>query len=142
MVSERMLFRFPPHDSASDSLKACAGVEGKRSCALAPQKLKIDDPVGAWPVHGLCGVWGGIATGIFGDRPDGIASVSSCDTVRFIATLTVCAWSFITSLSLLFALQTIGTLRVSPQEEQAGWDISEHGRHAYPLDAIGGGAIA
>ena len=44
---------------------------------LLLEKLKIDDPVGAWPVHGLCGVWGGLATGIFGDFPDGIESVGA-----------------------------------------------------------------
>ena len=45
-------------------------------------KLKIDDPVGAWPVHGLCGVWGGLATGIFGDLPDGIESVIAFITIQ------------------------------------------------------------
>ena len=105
-------------------------------------KLKIDDPVGAWPVHGLCGVWGGIATGIFGDLPDGIESVGAFISVQAIATVVICAWAFFTMLGVFLALKAIGMLRVSTEEEQAGLDISEHGMHAYPSDPVSGGAIA
>jgi len=105
-------------------------------------KVKIDDPVGAWPVHGLCGVWGGIATGIFGDLPDGIESVGAFITVQAIATVVICTWAFVTMSGVFFALKSIGMLRVSPEEEQAGLDVSEHGMHAYPSDAIAGGSIA
>jgi len=104
-------------------------------------KLKIDDPVGAWPVHGLCGVWGGIATGIFGDLPDGIESIGAFIQVQLIGTVSIIAWAFITMFVLFTILKTIGFLRVSPEEEQAGLDISEHGMHAYPSDAVAGGAI-
>ncbi len=105
-------------------------------------KFRIDDPVGAWPVHGLCGVWGGIATGIFGDLPDGIETVAGFVAVQSIATVVICVWAFI-SMSVVFgALKAVGMLRVSAEEEQAGLDISEHGMHAYPSDAVAGGAIA
>jgi Amt family ammonium transporter len=104
-------------------------------------KLKIDDPVGAWPVHGLCGVWGGIATGVFGNLPDGIESVGGFIQVQLIGTVAIVAWAFITMFVLFFILKTVGFLRVSAEEEQAGLDISEHGMHAYPSDAVAGGAI-
>jgi len=94
---------------------------------LMLDKLKIDDPVGAWPVHGLCGVWGGIATGIFGDLPDGIETVGGFIMVQSIATLVICAWAFFTMLGVFLALKAVGVLRVSAEEEQAGLDISEHG---------------
>ncbi len=109
---------------------------------LMLDKLKIDDPVGAWPVHGLCGVWGGIATGIFGDLPDGIETVGGFIMVQSIATLVICAWAFFTMLGVFLALKAVGVLRVSAEEEQAGLDISEHGMHAYPSDGVSGGAIA
>ncbi|WP_230777230.1 ammonium transporter [Roseiconus lacunae] len=105
-------------------------------------KLKIDDPVGAWPVHGLCGVWGGIATGIFGDLPDGIETVGAFITVQVIATVVICAWAFITMGALFFVLKAIGMLRVSAEEEQAGLDVSEHGMQAYPSDALAGQAVS
>lgn len=104
-------------------------------------KLKIDDPVGAWPVHGLCGVWGGIATGIFGDLPDGIESVGAFVGVQALSTVIICAWAFITMLGVFVVLKAVGMLRVSPEEEQAGLDVSEHGMQAYPSDAIAGGAV-
>jgi Amt family ammonium transporter len=102
---------------------------------LLLEKLKIDDPVGAWPVHGLCGVWGGLATGIFGDLPDGIESVGSFITVQLISTVAICAWAFITMSIIFGVLKVIGMLRVSPEIEQSGLDLEEHGLRAYPLAA-------
>jgi Amt family ammonium transporter len=102
---------------------------------LLLEKLKIDDPVGAWPVHGLCGVWGGLATGIFGDLPDGVETVGSFFTVQLISTVAICAWAFITMSVVFGVLKGIGMLRVSPEVEQAGLDLEEHGLRAYPLGA-------
>ncbi|WP_146577304.1 ammonium transporter [Neorhodopirellula pilleata] len=105
-------------------------------------KLKIDDPVGAFPVHGVCGVWGGIATGLFGTGiPEGMTRGGYIG-VQCLSTLIICAWAFITMSIVFGVLKAMGMLRVSPEEEQAGLDISEHGMHAYPSDAIAGGAIA
>ena len=95
-------------------------------------KLKIDDPVGAWPVHGLCGIWGCIAAGIFGGKPL---------VAQIIGSAAICVWAFGTMLIVFGVLKAIGMLRVSAAEEQAGLDVSEHGMHAYPSDAIAGGAI-
>ena len=95
-------------------------------------KLKIDDPVGAFPVHGVCGVWGGIATGIFGTAiPEGLTRVSYI-LVQVQSTVIICAWAFVTMFAVFFALKMIGLLRVSPEDEQQGLDISEHGLEAYP----------
>ena len=86
------------------------------------EKLKIDDPVGAWPVHGLCGIWGGIATGIFGGHPI-IAQV--------IGSLVIPIWAFFTMFLLFYALKSLNFLRVSEEEEIIGLDISEHQEEAY-----------
>ena len=86
------------------------------------EKLKIDDPVGAWPVHGLAGMWGGIATGIFGEYDL---------TVQVLGSLAVAAWAFGWMLLLFAALRVMNILRVSEEEEQLGLDISEHGMQAY-----------
>jgi Amt family ammonium transporter len=85
--------------------------------------LKIDDPVGAWPVHGLNGVWGGIATGIFGKDMNLISQI--------IGSLVIPLWGF-TCLFVLFLIlkYTIG-IRVSREEELKGLDIGEHGEEAY-----------
>jgi len=108
-------------------------------------KLKIDDPVGAFPVHGLCGVWGGLATGIFGSKipeVDGVAMTRAAYIgIQAYGTFVIVAWAFVTMFGLFFVLKTVGLLRVTAEEEQAGLDVSEHGMHAYPSDAIAGGAI-
>ncbi|HMO85541.1 MAG TPA: ammonium transporter, partial [Lacipirellulaceae bacterium] len=98
---------------------------------VALDKLRIDDPVGAFPVHGLCGIWGGIATGILGESiPDGL------DRMGYIMlqakwSLIIAAWAFITMFALFAALKAIGMLRVSAAEEEEGLDFGEHGMHAY-----------
>ena len=85
---------------------------------LLLERLKIDDAVGAWPVHGLCGIWGGIATGIFGAASLG---------VQIIGSVAIAAWAFITMLAIFSVLRSLGMARVSTAEELAGLDLIEHG---------------
>ncbi len=109
-------------------------------------KIRIDDPVGAFPVHGLCGVWGGIATGLLGvNIPEGLTRGGYVG-VQCLSTAIICAWAFATMFVVFYALKLCGFLRVSPEEEQAGLDVSEHGMHAYPAhlvtDSFGGSPSA
>lgn len=98
---------------------------------VALDKLKIDDPVGAFPVHGVCGLWGGIATGIFGIAgPEGM-SRGDYIMLQTKWSLIVAAWAFGTMAALFFGLKAIGMLRVSAKEEEEGLDLGEHGLHAY-----------
>lgn len=92
---------------------------------IALDKLKIDDPVGAFPVHGVCGIWGGIATGIFGDG-------KSLPT-QIMGSAVIAGWSFVTMMALFGSLKACGMLRVTPEEEIEGLDIGEHGMHAYDM---------
>lgn len=85
-------------------------------------KLKIDDPVGAFPVHGLAGVWGGIATGIFGAHDLG---------VQILGSLVIPVWAFVTMLIVFYAMNKLFGIRVSEEEEVKGLDIGEHGEEAY-----------
>lgn len=106
---------------------------------LALDKLKIDDPVGAFPVHGICGVWGGIATGIFGtalptitvDGAEVVLTRMQYIMVQVQSTAIICAWAFGTMFALFLALKAAGILRVSEEEEIKGLDLTEHGLPAY-----------
>lgn len=100
---------------------------------LLLDKLRIDDPVGAVPVHGMCGIWGGLATGIFGDLPDGIATQGEFFMVQLKSTAIICLWAFVTMMIVFYSLKALGLLRVTPEEEQRGLDITEHGMEAYVL---------
>jgi ammonium transporter, Amt family len=100
---------------------------------LLLDKIRIDDPVGAVPVHGFCGIWGGLATGFFGNIPDTLASRSEFIMVQLKSTAIICVWAFGTMMIVFYGLKAIGLLRVSPEEEQRGLDISEHGMEAYTL---------
>jgi Amt family ammonium transporter len=53
-----------------------------------------------------------------------------------IGTAAICGWSFVTMAALFLVLKVTGLLRVSPEEEQTGLDISEHGMHAYPAEGL------
>ncbi|MDZ8118946.1 ammonium transporter [Pontiella agarivorans] len=90
-------------------------------------KLKIDDPVGAFPVHGLCGVWGGIATALFGEYSDGYGNWIA----QITGSIAIPLWAFATMFILFTILKAVGMLRVSKEEELRGLDIGEHGEEAY-----------
>ena len=87
-------------------------------------KLKIDDPVGAISVHGVCGIWGTVATAIFADGFDFMVQLKG---VHYWSAIFAFVFSYIV-FSLLKAF--IG-VRVSEEEEDRGLDISEHGQEAY-----------
>lgn len=85
-------------------------------------KIKIDDPVGAVSVHGVCGVWGTLAVGIFG---------GGNFMTQLIGTLSVSAFAFIVSFILFYILKVTIGVRVDAQEEHEGLDVAEHGSPAY-----------
>lgn len=91
-------------------------------------RIRIDDPVGAISVHGVCGAWGTLAAGIFNMKGATLAMIG----VQALGIGACFLWTFPT-LFLLFKLidKTIG-LRVSPEEELEGLDHAEHGGMAYP----------
>lgn len=86
------------------------------------ERFKIDDAVGAFPVHGVCGIWGGLAAGIFGGAPL---------VAQIVGAIAIPLWAFTMAFGLFYFLKRINLLRVSPEEEMAGLDISEHGARAY-----------
>ena len=87
-------------------------------------KIKIDDPVGAISVHGVVGIWGTLAVGIFGG-----ANFMS----QLIGVIGVYAFAFIFSFAVFFVIKLIMGVRVSEEEEAEGLDIAEHGAPAYHI---------
>ncbi len=91
-------------------------------------KIKIDDPVGAISVHGVCGVWGTLAVGLpFLTRPD----VSVSFGTQLIGTLSICALAFVFSFAVFTIIKIVMGVRVDEQEEAEGLDVAEHGSPAY-----------
>jgi Amt family ammonium transporter len=86
--------------------------------------IKIDDPVGAISVHGVCGIWGTVAVGIFGG-----ASLST----QIIGTLSVSVAAFIFAYVVFSIVKAIMGVRVTPEEEAEGLDLAEHGQSAYSI---------
>lgn len=90
-------------------------------------KLKLDDPVGAISVHGVCGVWGTLAVGIFGALAGGAQFMAQLK-----GALAVGIFAFVFAFVVFYVLKLTMGLRVSAEEETEGLDIGEHGNEAYP----------
>nr|HET7859885.1 ammonium transporter [Caldimonas sp.] len=98
---------------------------------LTQNRWRIDDVLGVWPLHGLCGAWGGIAAGIFGQ-----AALGGRGGVGIVAQLAGTAlgvvWAFLSGLVVYGALRAAMGLRLSQEEEFAGADLSIHRIGATP----------
>jgi len=98
---------------------------------LTQNRWKIDDVLGVWPLHGLCGAWGGIAAGIFGSTAlGGLGGVSF--GAQVIGTLAGIAWAFAGGLVVYGLVRAVLGLRLSQEEEYAGADLSIHKIGATP----------
>ncbi len=138
---------------------ACIGAVAGVIVILAMDLLehwRIDDPVGAWPVHGACGIWGTLSLGLFasgdysaaGSSPFGVPSIVAKSpealtgllygggikvlAAQFIGSLIVCTATFASAMAMFAALNAAGLLRVSREGELMGLDLDQHGISAYP----------
>ena len=92
---------------------------------LTQNRWKIDDVLGVWPLHGLCGVWGGLAAGIFGSKAlGGLGGVSLA--AQAMGSLLGVAWALTTGFALYGLLKVAIGLRLSAEEEHEGADLAIH----------------
>ena len=95
------------------------------------EKLKIDDVLGVWPLHGLAGSWGGIACGIFGQEAlGGLGEVSLM--AQSIGTLVAIAIALIFGFAVYKILESTFGIRLTKEEEQKGSDLTIHKIESYP----------
>jgi Amt family ammonium transporter len=121
----------------------------------ALEYLRIDDPIGAVPVHLVCGIWGTLSLGLFATGQFGVPTPMGVDTSTLVkglfygggmAQLTAQAIgsgatvlsTLAASVVLMYAVKATGTLRVSRDGELEGLDMHEHGMLAYPEYVIHG----
>ncbi|MDH3461287.1 MAG: ammonium transporter, partial [Burkholderiaceae bacterium] len=98
---------------------------------LTQNKWKIDDVLGVWPLHGLCGTWGGVAAGIFGSKVlGGLGGVSL--GAQVLGTLLGIAWALAGSFVVYGGIKFFIGLRMSPEDEFDGADLSIHRITATP----------
>ncbi|SFB31055.1 ammonium transporter, Amt family [Lentibacillus halodurans] len=100
-------------------------------------KLRIDDPVGAITVHGICGIWGTVAVGLF-STTNGLfyGAGPSQLFVQLAGVIAVIVWTMAVMGTFLFVATRFAPIRVSQKEEIAGLDFTEHGSNAYELKEV------
>jgi len=104
---------------------AIAGASFVAMFTFTQNKWKVDDVLGVWPLHGLCGAWGGVAAGIFGSRSlGGLGGVSL--GAQIIGTLLGVAWALAAGFAVYGTLRWATGLRLTPEEEYEGADLAIH----------------
>ena len=116
-------------DIFSPAMAVAVGLLGGQIVVLSVimfDRLKIDDPVGAISVHGVCGAWGTLAIGLFSEKA-GLQQLG----IQFIGILAAFAWAFGISYPVFLMIQRTIGLRVDEREELEGLDLTEHGISGY-----------
>lgn len=116
---------------------AVAGVVVVFVASFVERVLKVDDPVGAFAVHGACGIWGTLAIGLFAKYDDAFLGRADAGlfygggieqlAVQALLVIIVAVWTVGTTFILFSVLKSVMGLRVAPEHEMAGLDVSEHG---------------
>ena len=121
--------------------------------------LRIDDPIGAVPVHGICGIWGTISLGLFASGEFGATGQTGADNsagvvlkglfygggttvlqAQVIGSAIITLASLGLAFVLMYAVNAMGLLRLSKEHELYGMDLAEHGISAYPEYVISSSA--
>ena len=113
---------------------AIAGIIFVKGFTWEQEKLKLDDVLGVWPLHGIAGSWGGIACGIFGQE-----ALGGLGQVSFLAQLTGTLFAIVIALFFGFTVyflldKTLG-IRLESEDEQRGSDLVIHNIESHPEDA-------
>ena len=119
------------HPLGALAVGAIAGAIFVLMFTLTQNKWKIDDVLGVWPLHGLCGTWGGIAAGIFGSKAlGGMGDVSL--GAQLVGTAMGVLWAAVGGVVIYGILKAALGLRLSQEEEYDGADLSIHKISATP----------
>jgi ammonium transporter, Amt family len=119
------------HPAGSFIVGGVAGAIFVKGFEFCQFRLKIDDVLGVWPLHGLCGVWGGVAAGIFGaEALGGMGGVSLASQIA--GSALGAAYAFAAGLLVYSILNALLGLRLSPEEERQGADRAIHQISANP----------
>jgi ammonium transporter, Amt family len=119
------------HPLGALAVGAIAGVLFVQMFKVTQNRLKIDDVLGVWPLHGLCGAWGGIACGIFGSKSlGGLGGVSL--GAQIIGTLLGIVIAVAGATILYAVIKMVSPLRLTDEEEFNGADLSIHKISATP----------
>ncbi|MBI1180382.1 MAG: ammonium transporter [Alphaproteobacteria bacterium] len=125
------------HPLGSLVVGAAAGALFVHAFTLCQNKWKIDDVLGVWPLHGMCGLWGGIACGIFGQRAlGGIGGVSFLS--QLVGSLAGTAIALVAGLVVYGAIKATMGMRLADEQEFRGADLSLHHIGAYPEEDVTG----
>jgi len=123
------------HPLAAFATGAIASVIFVYGFHIEQEKLKIDDVLGVWPLHGIIGSWGGIAAGIFGQQAlGGLGGVSLVS--QLLGTLAAIVFALANGFLVYGILSKTVGIRLHPEAEFAGADLSIHHIGAYPEDHI------
>jgi Amt family ammonium transporter len=119
------------HPAGALVVGAVAGALFVKLFTLTQNRWKIDDVLGVWPLHGLCGAWGGIAAGIFGQQAlGGLGGVTF--GAQLVGTLAGIAWAVLTGALVYGVLRFTVGIRLTQEEEFEGADLSIHRIGATP----------
>jgi Amt family ammonium transporter len=119
------------HPLAALVVGAVAGVIFVKGFSWTQEKLKIDDVLGVWPLHGLCGLWGGIAAGIFGlEALGGMGGVSF--VTQLVGSIAVSAYAFAAGYLLYWLSNRVAPVRLSDEQQRRGADLAIHSIGAEP----------
>jgi Amt family ammonium transporter len=125
------------HPAGAFVIGAVAGVLFTYLFTVTQNRWKIDDVLGVWPLHGLCGAWGGIACGIFGSKAlggmGGVAFMS-----QLAGTLLGITVAVVGGLLVYGGIKAVSGIRLDEEQEFNGADLSTHHIHSEPERTPGG----